>query len=59
MPVFDIVFLSFVVACFSLFGIVLAGTAWYCRDRPAKVARARAERTRSAQDLDHTAVRGA
>ena len=36
MPIFEIAFLGFVVASFGLFALVLAGTAWYCRDRPGR-----------------------
>ena len=36
MPIFEIVFLGFVVASFGIFALVLAGTAWYCRDLPGQ-----------------------
>jgi hypothetical protein len=49
MSAFEIGFLSFVVACFGLFAVVLGGTAWYCRDRPTKVVRVRVDRAKSAQ----------
>ncbi len=33
MSTFEIGFLSFVVASFGAFAVVLAATAWHCRDR--------------------------
>jgi hypothetical protein len=31
---FDTGFLSFVIASFGLFAVVLGGASWYCRDNP-------------------------
>lgn len=33
MPVADIIVLAIIMAVFTTFSIVLAGVAWYCRDK--------------------------